>query len=212
MRKPSLGKVYKNVFSLDEIRELQAWLDNQPVSAVDAGGSNLNKNIDYHIKFSPPHRIIKPKLDKLIGPDHEFSTGGYKECSSPYQIHIDHYAFQKNHQSFTNKQTHELALLIPMVEGPEFKTIFFDVFDTEYNEMGAPVPESWLTVEDNGLDLNDFGHVNEPTKLQITHIPLDCVVDWQLGSMLQWDRYQLHASSNFARFGVIKKFIVIFLA
>jgi hypothetical protein len=212
MQKSDLGKIYKNVFSLDEIRELQTWLADQPVSIVDPGGHNLNKNLDYHIKASAPHRIIKPKLDKLIGSDHEFSTGGYKECSSPYQIHIDHYAFQKNHQSFANKQTHELALLIPMVEGPEFKTILFDVFDKEYNEMGAPVPESWLTVEDNGLDLNDFGHFKDQTKSQITHIPLDCVFDWHLGSVLQWNRYQLHASSNFARFGAIKKFIVIFLA
>jgi hypothetical protein len=212
MQKSRLSKVYNDVFSLDEIRELQAWLDNQPVSAVDNNGQNLNKNLDYHIKFSAPYRIIKPKLDKLIGLDHEFSTGSYKECRGPYQIHIDHYAFQKNHRSFSDKQTYELALLIPMVEGPEFKTILFDIFDKEYNEMGGPAPESWLTVKDNGLDLNEFGHFNEPTKSQITHIPLDCIIEWQLGSVIQWDRYQLHASSNFARFGAIKKFIIIFLA
>ena len=124
--KPS--RVIHNVFSQQELQVLQEWFDNKPVSAIEPTGIQ-NKNLDYHVETSAAFQVIKPKVNSLIGSDHEFATGSYKECPQPYQIHIDHYAFQQKNHSFSNKQKHELALLIPLSQGPEFKTIMFDIFD-----------------------------------------------------------------------------------
>ena len=203
---------YKNVFSKDEMAELISWQDNQPVANTETHFKISNKNLDYHIEGSTADRIIKPKLNQLIGNDHQFSTGSYKECATPYTTHVDHYNFQSHHYMFSSEKRYNCACLIPMIEDARFKTVFFDIFTESDIKMGAPFPVGWLTEKDNGLDLEDFGHFEEGTKKQLKHLPLDQAVTWELGSMLVWNRNQLHTSSNFSKYGLIKKFIVIFIA
>ena len=42
--------------------------------------------------------------------------------------------------------------------------------------------------------------------------PVDIEYAWRRGDILTWNRDQLHASADFTRFGVTKKFLILFIA
>lgn len=202
-------QVFDSVFTVDEINQLRMDQHQRPI----AGSVNniQDKCLDYQLPMSVAHRIIKPKLDSLIGPDHEFSTGCYKDAWAPYRTHIDNTEFQTNNYKFGVTKRYNLSVLIPLVEDPEFRTVLFDVHSNENLGMGQPLPEKYLT-SNNNLDLAWFSHMNGVALEQIPRIPLDSVWQWKLGSFIVWSRTQLHSSTDFSKFGLCKKFVIIFLA
>jgi hypothetical protein len=203
------SRMYKNVFTLDEIKLLQQDQDSRSVAVNN--NNIIDKTLDYHIETSIPCKIIRPKINEIIGPDHEFSTGSYKEARRPYQLHVDNLVFHDKLYKFSTSHKHNLVILIPLVEGPHFNTAFFNVWSDVDLGMNKPLPEKYLTGTNN-VDLNLFTHVNEPARSQIPKLPLDNVWSWELGCAIVWDRNQLHSSTDFAKYGLSKKFVVIFLA
>ena len=115
--------IFENVFSLDEINRLRQDQHRRPYGK--SADSNLAKNIDYHLPHSMAHKIIRPKLDKIIGPDHQFTNGCYREATKPYATHVDNYSFHqsKSLYSFEGEKKYSCAVLIPLLEDPEFRTI-----------------------------------------------------------------------------------------
>jgi len=89
------------------------------------------------------------------------------------------------------------------VQGPAYKTVTFKCysFTNDYNL-------SIWNGSKNSLDPGEFGH--EPR--DITLLPVDVEYSWCVGDILTWDRDQLHISADFTRFGVTKKFLVLFIA
>jgi len=200
--------IFENVFSLEEINLLRQDQHTRPNS--QSGDSNLVKNIDYHKPYSRAYKIIKPKLDKIIGPDHQFTNGCYREATKPYATHIDNYAFHAPFYSFEGAKKYSCAVLIPLLEDPEFRTIVFDVHSHEDLGMGQPLPEKFLTGH-NDLDPAWFSHIEEPARSQISKFTVDKVFNWKLGNMITWSRTQLHASTDFSKFGLCKKFVILWI-
>jgi hypothetical protein len=216
MEKYVKSTVHDHIFSTQELEKLIKWFNQVPEAdnqGIDPKG-NINKHLNYDLPISPVHQIIKPKINELIGPDHIFNSGAYKELRHPYATHIDNtYFISLAIGELTQNKKYEAAVLIPLVEHEKFNTVIFDIDDDKINlPMGGEMPQSWLTVEDNGLDLDDFDHINEPTRSQVKKLPVDFVAKWKLGSLIVWRRNQLHASTNFAKFGLIKKFIIVFIS
>jgi hypothetical protein len=203
------SRVYENVFTPKEIKLLQQDQDLRPVN-LDTNGI-IDKNLDYHIKHSISHKIIRPKINEIIGDDHKFSSGCYKESRRPYQTHVDNSMFHNRWYKFTTDFNHNLVLLIPLVEGPHFNTAFFNVWSNEDLGMGQLLPEQYLT-ESNNIDLSLFTHIEEPARAQILKLSVDNIWQWKLGSAIVWSRDQLHSSTDFAKYGLVKKFAVLFLA
>lgn len=204
------SKILENLFTHEEIALLNKDCDNRPVSTTD-NSVNINKNLDYHLTDSVSCKIIRPKFDLLFGPDHAMSNGCYKIKSQPYKTHVDNNLFLQPHGSHTNTEKYNTAVLIPLVEDKNFCTITFKVFSEEQCGMGRLLPKKFETGS-NQFDLTELDHIDEPARQQIQRFDIDQVFRWKIGSAFAWHKNQLHTSTNFAKFGLVKKFIILFIA
>lgn len=197
------SQVYRGVLSLVEIESIINFYQDKPVAAEDHW--SRNKNLEYQFADDFSYQVLNPKLTTILG-KHEFATGSYKECTQPYAIHVDAY---RAHQStgtittFAQEKKHNKAVLIPLVEGPGYKTVTFSCYSEDNNYQ----LDTWLQ-EKNSLDPAEFTHCDS----RITRLPVEIEYTWQLGDVLCWDRNQLHASADFVRHGVTKQFLILFIA
>jgi len=205
--------VFENVFSDNEIKTLLDHYQDQPVAEQDELHiGNFNKNIDYQLESSLAFKMIRPKLNQLFGPDHEISSGCYKELTTPYPLHIDNMAVQT--YQFQHEKKYNCAALIPLVSGEHFKTAVFKIYSDKTFEK---FDEEVLT-ENNNIDLDLFSHHDEydvygvDLKDQIRRAPIDQIVTWKAGDVFTWRSDQLHCSTNFKKYNLTKKFIVIWIA
>lgn len=208
--------VHKQVLSQDEVQTLKNHFLALPAveDVVGNGNGNINKNLDYHLANSVCSRVVKPVIDRIIGPDHQIEAGAYKECITPYTTHFDNKEYNKEITvSRADRGPHyNVAVLIPLVEGPEFNTVLFDVFSDKDFGMGQILPKEFLSDVSNDLDITGFTHAAPKVQEQIKLLPVDTFYNWKLGDILVWDRLQLHSSTDFAKSGLVKKFIIIFIA
>ena len=179
------------------------FYESKEIKATDHWSNN--KYLEYQVPEDFSYQVLNPKLTEILG-DHEFDTGAYKECVQPYGLHVDAY---KAHQdtntitSFSSAKKHNKALLIPLVEGPAYKTVTFKCYSSTNNYNLS----NWYG-DKNLLNTKEFGH----ERRNITLLPVDVEYSWRLGDILTWDRDQLHISADFTRFEVTKKFLILFIA
>ena len=195
--------VYSNVFTKDEIDSVIKFYESKEIKAKDHWSNN--KYLEYQLAEDFLYKLLNPKLTKILG-EHEFATGAYKECVRPYGLHVDAYeAHQATNTiaSFSSAKKHNKALLVPLVEGPGYKTVTFKCYSSTNNYNLS----NWYG-DKNSLDPKEFGHAHG----DITLLPVDVEYTWHLGDILTWNRDQLHISADFTRFGVTKKFLVLFIA
>jgi hypothetical protein len=196
------SKVYSDVFSKQEINSIIDFFKSKSVAAQDE--YSKNKNLEYQIPEDFSYQLLSPRITEILG-EHEFATGAYKECIKPYSLHVDAY---KTHEgtgtitTFATTKKHNKALLIPLVEGPGYKTVTFKCH-SDTNQ----IKQEWLQGK-NTLNFVEYSHCSN----SITQLPVDVEYAWRLGDILSWDRDQLHASADFTRFGVTKKFLILFIA
>jgi len=217
--------IIKDAFTLDEIKKLQMCCDAQPVKSVtqnttlkyaylDKPGLFIkNKEIAYQHNLSPFRKIIKPKLDKIVGPDHVVDTSAYKEYNVSYCLHIDSFAWHKQvgDYQFANGQIkHNKVVIIPLVAGPNFRTTVFDITSEEQIDLNAPLPKEWLNTENN-LNKDEYDHMPPQHVKDLNKLPLIGEFEWTIGSMIVFDKCLLHCSPNFSDLNVDKKMIVLFL-
>ena len=199
-----INKVYRNVLDQQDITALIEFYNLKP----DAGTEPhvINKNFEYQIPEDFSYQLLHDKLEQILGP-HEFDTGAYKECLKPYPMHSDS---PETHNdlgtitSFGHGKKLNLAVLIPLVEGDEFRTVVFDCFSKQ--ELRS---KRMATV--NQLNREDFAHCADQWST-INHLPVLEVYRWNLGDVFVWDRQQYHVSTDFARHGLVKKFLIMFVA
>lgn len=201
--------VYKKVIPVEVINSIIKFYDSEPDRHTEPG--IINKNLEYHIPENFIFETLNPYLNEILGSDHEFSTGSYKSSNRPYIIHVDSrmQLDAYSSMSFDSGQVKKnKAVLIPLVEGPEFRTITFNGwsdFNPTYTEL-----RTCQTDTKNHLLREDFGH--ERMFDIINYLPIDVDYQWELGDVLVWDRNQWHISSDFARYNKTKKFLVLFIA
>jgi hypothetical protein len=210
-----MSTIYENLFSSDEINSLLVDFNSKPITHKEIFIDTLwceNRNLDYHIPDTPVYNIVRPKIQEILG-DHEMSMGSYKESFLPYGTHIDSYARSdfKNVTKIKDAIEHDIAVLIPLTEHEKFNTISFDCFSEQFEGMNEPFDSNWL-IGSNSLSLDDLDHIPMPVRETIPKLPVDKVFNWHIGSAFTWKRTQLHTSTNFAKYGLTKKFIVIFIA
>ena len=211
--------IYENFLTLEEIAQIQEYFDSQPCSHLEEknGLTCINKNLDYQIPGSFMYKIVRPKIQEIIG-DHEVANSSFKENRIPYPLHIDSLYrpdFQKN--IIDNNMRRNLAILIPLVEGEHFNTILFDLYDSTQIGIEMMMPKYYeQTFSDtpilNDLDLSRFEHIDERIKKYINKLPVDKIYNWKLGSCITWDRNQLHCSTDFSKYNLSKNCIVLFIA
>ena len=200
----SKSQVYENIVTVDEINDILSFYSDKEDAQTEKG--IVNKNLEYHIPENFIYKLLYPKLFDILG-EHEFDGGAFKEAHTAYPMHVDtenaHYEIGSMSLSTAEKK-HDLSMLIPLVEGPQFKTVTFDIFDSgNYHDKLAGYQQT-----KNQLVAEDFNHDNFGI---IQNLPVDIVFEWKLGSMLTWPRSQWHASTNFAQYGLIKKFLILFI-
>jgi hypothetical protein len=198
-----MSTVYQNIFSRNEIDSIIKFYESKEVMASDYWSNN--KYLEYQLPEDFSYQTLNPKLTEILG-EHEFATGAYKECIQPYGLHVDAYeAHQETTTitSFSSAKKHNKALLIPLVEGPAYKTVTFNC----HSLVNRSDISEWYG-DKNLLDPTEFPHENR----NLTLLPVDVEYSWRLGDILTWDRDQLHISADFTRFGVTKKFLILFIA
>lgn len=201
--------VYKKFIPKDVIDNIIKFYDNEP--SVQSETGIANKNLEYHIPENFIFKTLNPYLNEILGPDHEFSTGAYKSSRSPYIIHVDSSAQLEKYGCMLfddGKIKQNKAVLIPLVEGPEFRTIVF-VERSDINPTVSMLKSKQTDIK-NHLVPEDFSH--DRLFNIINYLPIEIDYQWELGDVVVWERNQWHISSNFARFDKTKKFLVLFIA
>jgi hypothetical protein len=202
--------IFHDVFSMAQINLLRQDQHQRPQG--ESGDRNQVKHLDYNLPDSVACQVIRPKLNDIIDPDHRFTNGCYREARYPYATHIDNYDFHQPFYSFEAERKHSCAVLIPLIEDPEFRTVLFDLHSNQDLGIGRPLPDDLVCKQkSNDLDPAWFSHISEPARGQLQYVPVDKVFEWRLGSMVTWPRTQLHASTDFSRFGLCKRFAILFI-
>jgi hypothetical protein len=205
-----ISKVWKNLIPRDLLKNIIKFYNAQDEFYTEP--EIVNKNLEYHIPENFIFQALNPYMNQILGTNHEFSTGAYKSSRCPYIIHVDSRAQHDDYTdcvSFDNGTINQnKAVLIPLVEGPEFRTITFHAW-SDFNPTRKDIEKLCLDKK-NHLLPEDFSH----DKLfdVINYLPVNTDYQWHLGDVLVWDRNQWHMSSDFWRFKKEKKFLVLFMA
>lgn len=209
--------VYDNVFTQDEIDQLIRYYKDLPISSIKylPDGELLRnvKNTNYNLEDQLPYKIIHDKLEKVIGA-HHFTGGHYLDSHQPYILHFDNIDYFKSTgvPVYESDLSKEVGVLIPLVANQNFQTMFFD------HHLNSPLTDDWMkdlaknstqVLPTDVLDLLDH---HTPEELEsIKHFILDGVAEWKIGRVIVWRRNQLHCSSNFAKHGLTKQAIVLWV-
>lgn len=204
------SKVYKNFIPRNLINNIVEYYDQQPALLTET--NIINKNLEYHLPENFIFKELNPYMNQILGPDHEFSTGAYKSSSKPYIIHVDS---RSQHDAYPDCISFDRgiirqnkAVLIPLVEGPMFRTITFKNW-SNFNPTREDITNA-MSIEKNQLIAEDFDH--DRLFDGINYLSVDMDYQWHIGDILIWDRNQWHISSNFWKYQVKKTFLILFMA
>ena len=198
------SRIFQNVLQPEDISAILEFYQHKPDAKTES--YTINKNFEYHIPEDFSYQLLHEKIEKILGP-HEFDTGAYKECIKPYPLHSDSpetHSSIESLMSFGTKKNLNLAILIPLVEGDEFCTVVFDCYSTQdLKNKQQPTP--------NQLKQQDFGHCTNQWPM-LNRLPIVDVYHWRVGDVFIWDRQQYHVSADFAKYGLVKKFLIMFVS
>lgn len=209
--------VFSGVFDRSEIDALTAFYHELPVSnsRYHTNGQLIRtmKHSQYNLTDRTPYKILSPKLQTILG-QHEFSGGHYMDAHLPFELHVDSISAYKRNavKIFDAPAQQNKGVLIPLSENVHFHTVFFqhyrdkfdmsDIYDVVAGISPPVVTESWLDLMDH----------HDPDWFDcIGRLTLDRVASWHLGDVICWSRNQLHCSSNFAKHGLTKQAIVLWI-
>jgi hypothetical protein len=208
--------IFHNIFTPTEVKNLLDFFEQQATDHVEKKNDVIrcyNKNLDYQIPGSVCNSIVRSKLDSIIGADHSINMGCYKESHQPYALHFDdnqtHY--KKSVTQLNSENRYNCAVLIPLVENEVFKTVSFDI---RYQEDQSIIEalQGHQTGVPNDLNLNDFDHFSQEIIQYVPQLPVFEVFNWKIGDVFVWDRDIMHCSTNFQKYNLIKKFLILFIA
>lgn len=211
------SRIYKDILDQKTIDAINYFFDNKVITErTEYREDNvicIDKETNIQDTNSFLGKILLPKIKKATGENVEIDMSSRKTGIIPYGPHTDsHYLKTWERDDIprfigNDKPSLHLAILIPLTQGPAFRTVTFNIFDFEY-ERDSALPAEWLT-SSNNLDPLDFSHcVNSD---DITKLPVDIDYTWSVGDIFVWPREQLHCGVDFRRYGKSsKEFIIIF--
>lgn len=197
------SQIIENAISKDILEKLLNYYESRPYVEIELGIKN--KFLEYHIQSDISYQLLYNSIEKIL-PNHAFDTGSFKESSIPYKLHVDSYNQHSkigttlgldNRFDFISYNS---AMLIPLVEDINLKTITFDIFSDE----SVTSYKSHVALANNLIN-DDISH-----HTIAKFLPVDKVFTWKLGNVFVWPRNQLHMSNNFVKFHLIKKFLIFF--
>jgi hypothetical protein len=198
------AQVLQNFLTFGEIEKIIRWFSLVPPLPHSLGQM---KHLHYH-RPGLIRSMFKSKFDDLLGKDHVLAWGSYKEDSLPHPHHIDNHAYFDHLGQRSYQKKHNITLVVPLSESRHFKTIFWNRFAETRFPYAGQIPESWQTRDHITLDENLLTHIPDPMRHDLLSVPIDRIVDWQLGDAYLSHRSQLHASNDFAKYSLVKKFLV----
>lgn len=205
-------KIIKNFIKEDIIRELQDLYENLPLTVHNkkqnvkkkrwVKGSHANLEAWYYKTLS---KVIGDfKMDNLVTEKKEEILGLFQESYSPIGLHVDAGFDLKN---LIYKQT--LIPLSPFGSTVIFKNKFYGS-STNFTLDQAELKKTKLKYGQNArskIHIQMYG--NKPfdksihskylshEKLEnLSGLEVECIYEWEIGSILIFDRSHLHASSS----------------
>ena len=205
-------KIIKNLFSKNEIEKFMQLYQTLPTTVHNKKQNvikkrwlkNVNKELENLFIKKVKNEIGEFKMDNLKDENNEDILGLFQESYNPIGLHVDA-GFNSDEIIF--KQT-----LIPLTSKGStviFKNKFYG------NSTNFTVDESELKIKDlkYGQNIRSSEHLkmfskeafNEADhKKYLSHekienlsgLEIDLVYEWELGSMLIFDRTNLHCSSS----------------
>ena len=205
-------KVIKNLFSKDEVQKFLELYKNLPTTVHNKKQNvikkrwlkNFNEELEKLFYTKVRSEIGDFKMDNLKDEKNEDILGLFQESYNPIGLHVD---AGFNLDEIIYKQT-----LIPLTSKGStviFKNKFYG------NSTNFTIDENELKVKDlkYGQNIRSSEHLNmyekksfnqEHHKKYLQHekienlsgLEIDLVYEWELGSMLIFDRTRLHCSSS----------------
>ena len=200
-------KIFHNIIPEKTIKILKAYYEKKPYSLIrwqdEQKGivHQKEKHNDYNVSDGIVNKVLYPLLRKIVG-EHTQCNGAYAEVYDGAKLHVDSNIEMKSYYK-TNTVDQNLGILIPLTEGKQHQTVFFDYF-TEKFTKDSPVP-----AEKYSVDEEMFGHVEKWMLEKAKHIPIDKIFNYKVGDIAVWDRRQLHCAANLSK-GMTKTHIIIF--
>tara|TARA_B100001063_G_scaffold239226_1_gene262517 strand:- start:358 stop:1065 length:708 start_codon:yes stop_codon:yes gene_type:complete len=205
-------KIIKNLFNKNEIEKFLKLYQNLPTTVHNKKQNvikkrwlkNFNEELEFLFYEKVKNEIGDFKMDNLKDEKNEDILGLFQESYNPIGLHVDA-GFNLDEIIF--KQT-----LIPLTSKGStviFKNKFYG------NSTNFTIDEKELKVKDlkYGQNIRSSEHLNmyekksfnkEHHKKYLLHekidnlsgLEIDLVYEWELGSMLIFDRTRLHCSSS----------------
>ncbi len=205
-------KVIKNLFSKEEVQKFLELYKNLPTTVHNKKQNvikkrwlkNFNEELEVLFYTKVRSEIGDFKMDNLKDEKNEDILGLFQESYNPIGLHVD---AGFNLDEVIYKQT-----LIPLTSKGStviFKNKFYG------NSTNFTIDENELKVKDlkYGQNIRSSEHLNmyekksfnqEQHKKYLQHekienlsgLEIDLVYEWELGSMLIFDRTRLHCSSS----------------
>jgi hypothetical protein len=214
--------IIENFITLEEISAINAYYADQEF-----------KNSGFHPEY--PDRlqwenitiapwiwkdILDEKVAKLFQGAYTVSVGcgKFQRCHIPFGLHMDSKPkHTNNNPKFSeNWKTEGRALLVPLNQGPELYTVFWDkhyhTVQEQNNDFLAFSKLANDQIKNNGIgELYDLEFSwGDKTKKLYNHLEVDNVFSWKLGNAATWGRNQLHASTDFTKYAAYKDCLTIF--
>lgn len=205
-------KIIKNFIEIDKIKELQNLYEDLPLTIHNkkqnvkkkrwVSGFRKDLEIWYFNKLSDV--IGDFKMDNLKTENKEEILGLFQESYSPIGLHVDA-GFNTNNQIY--KQS--LIPLSPYGSTVIFKNKYYDGstnFTLDENELkkknlnygqNARSKKHLELFGDKPFDKSIHAKFLSHEKIEnLSGLEVECIYEWEVGSILVFDRSHLHASSS----------------
>ena len=208
----SSTKIIKNLFSKDEIRKFLDLYNKLPTTVHNKKQNvikkrwlkNINKELENLFCSRVENEIGNFKMDNLKDESNEDILGLFQESYNPIGLHVD---AGFNSEEIIYKQT-----LIPLT--PKGGTIIsknkfygsstnFTINEDELQQKNLKYGQNLRSsehlklYENKPFDKSDYDKYLTHEKMEnLLGLEIDIVYEWELGSMLIFDRSRLHCSSS----------------
>jgi len=208
----SSTKIIKNLFSKDEIRKFLDLYNKLPTTVHNKKQNvikkrwlkNINKELENLFCSRVENEIGNFKMDNLKDESNEDILGLFQESYNPIGLHVD---AGFNSEEIIYKQT--LIPLTPKGGTIIFKNKFygnstnFTINEDELQQKNLKYGQNLRSsehlklYENKPFDKSDYDKYLTHEKMEnLLGLEIDIVYEWELGSMLIFDRSRLHCSSS----------------
>ena len=208
----SSPRIIKNLFSKNEIEKFYNLYQNLPITVHNKKQNvikkrwlkNFNQELEDLFYKKVSNEIGDFKMDNLKDENNEDIQGLFQESYNPIGLHVDA-GFNSDEIIF--KQT-----LIPMTNKGStvvFKNKFYGNstnFTSDKNELKIKNLKYGQNIRSNDhlkmyekkpFNKEDYEKYLKHEKIEnLTGLEIDLVYEWEIGSMLIFDRTRLHCSSS----------------